>query len=537
MPLQGTELAIVIVLFAAVSALGFMASRWRKATSVSLDEWALAGRGFRSWVSWFVVGGDLYTAYTYVAVPALLFGSGAIGFYALPYVAIEYPLVFLIMIRLWSVCKTHGYVTAADFVRARFDSPTLALAVAITGVVATMPYIALNLLGIQAVLATMGIGGSWPLVIAFVVLAAFTYKSGVRAPALISFVKDILVYIVIGVAIFYIPIRLGGWGHIFDSYNAHFKATPPGTASLLTAGNQWQYITLALGSAFAIFLYPHSVTGVLTTRNRAVVKRTLAALPIYSFVLGLIALFGVMAIAGKIKPLVGANGKPNTNTVVPNLFQHMFPSWFTGLAFAMIVIGALVPAAFMSIASANLFTRNIYKEYLRPQASPQEQAQVSKLVSLLVKAGALLFILLINPQFSIDLQLLGGAIILQTLPSVMIGLYSRWLHRGALITGWAAGMIVSIWTFYVTPNVAEKQPHWGGTAFALSHLGLHTDVEIYIGFVGVVVNLLVSYGVTTALKALKTREGTDQTAPADYFTDVADRAPAAPAEPAVPTGA
>src|SRR5580704_13288216 len=226
------------------------------------------------------------------------------------------------------------------------------------------------------------------------------------------------------------------------------QGTPPGTASLLTAGNQWQYITLALGSAFAIFLYPHSVTGVLTTRNRAVVKRTLAALPIYSFVLGLIALFGVMAIAGKIKPLVGANGKPNTNTVVPNLFQHMFPSWFTGLAFSMIVIGALVPAAFMSIAAANLFTRNIYKEYLRPQASPQEQTQVSKLVSLLVKVGALLFILLINPQFSIDLQLLGGAMILQTLPSVMIGLYSRWLHRGALITGWAAGMIVSIWTFY-----------------------------------------------------------------------------------------
>ena len=65
--------------------------------------------------------------------------------YALPYVAIEYPLVFLIMIRFWSVSKTHGYVTAADFVRARFGSPTLALAVAVTGIVATMPYIALNL--------------------------------------------------------------------------------------------------------------------------------------------------------------------------------------------------------------------------------------------------------------------------------------------------------------------------------------------------------------------------------------------------------
>ncbi|HEY3869515.1 MAG TPA: sodium:solute symporter [Actinocrinis sp.] len=524
MQVHATELTITIVVFALVSALGFVATRWRRAEPLhTLDQWALAGRGFRSWISWFVVGGDLYTAYTYVAVPALLFGSGAIGFYALPYVAIEYPLVFLLMIRLWSVCKTHGYVTPADFVRGRFGSPTLALAVAITGIVATMPYIALNLLGIQAVFTTIGVSGHWPLVIAFAVLAAFTYRSGVRAPALISFVKDILVYVVIGVAIIYIPMRLGGWTHIFDSYNAHFEAAPPHTATLLTSANQYQYITLALGSAFAIFLYPHSVTGVLTTKNRAVVKRTLAGLPIYSFVLGLIALFGVMAIAAGTKPLTGANGKPDTNTVVPNMFENIFPHWFTGLAFGMIVIGALVPAAFMSIAAANLFTRNIYKEYLRRGASAREETEVSKIASLVVKAGALLFILLIDPQFSIDLQLLGGAIILQTLPSVFIGLYTAWLHRGALIAGWVAGIATSIWTFYLTPNTALKQPHWGGTAFALSHLGMHTEVQLYIGFIGVVVNLVVAFAGTALLKLLKVRGGTDQTAPPDYFTDVADK--------------
>ena len=530
MHVRGTELIIVIVLFVLVSGMGFVASRWRRAAVAdSLEEWALAGRGFRSWLSWFVVGGDLYTAYTYVAVPALLFGSGAIGFYALPYVAMEYPIVFLIMIRLWSVCKAHGYITAADFVRARFGSPTLALTVAVTGIVATMPYIALNLLGLQAVLTTIGIDGRWPLIIAFVVLAAFTYKSGVRAPALISIVKDTLVYLVVAVAIVYIPYKLGGWTHIFNSYNAHFKASPTHTGALLTSANQLQYVTLALGSAFAIFLYPHSVTGILTTKNRAVVKRTLAALPIYSFVLGLIALFGVMAIAGKITPLTGANGKPDTNTVVPSLFEHIFPHWFTGLAFAMIVIGALVPAAFMSIAAANLFTRNIYKEYLRRGASEREEAQVSKIVSLVVKGGALLFILLIQPQFSIDLQLLGGAIILQTLPSVMVGLYTRWLHRGALIAGWAAGLIASVWTFYLTANVALKEPHWGGTAFLLSHLGLHTKVGIYIGFVGVVINLVVAFAGTALLKAFKTREGVDQTAAPDYFTDVADVPVPAPA--------
>ena len=521
-----TELVIVVVLFALIAFLGFAATRWRRAADLeSLNEWSLAGRKFGSWVSWFLLGGDLYTAYTFVAIPALLYGAGAIGFYALPYVAIEYPLVFLLMIRLWSVCKTHGYVTPADFVRGRFGSPTLALLVAITGIVATMPYIALNLLGIQAVLTTIGIGGHWPLIIAFVVLAAFTYRSGLRAPALIAFVKDALIYLMVIVAIIYIPARIGGWTHIFDSYNAHFKATPPGTANLLTSNNQLQYATLALGSALAIFLYPHAVTGVLATKGRDTVKRSLAALPIYSFALGLIALFGLMALADHIVPLTGGNGKPDTNTIVPSLFEHVFPHWFAGVAFATIVIGALVPSAVMSIASANLFTRNIYKEYLRPAASPKEEAQVSKLASLVVKAGALLFILILQPQFSVNLQLIGGVIILQTLPSVFVGLYTHWPHRAALVAGWVAGMASGVWMLYLTANPATKQAHWGGSAFALSHLGLNTKVLIYTGFVAVLINLIVVAALTAVLKAVKTPAGTDRTTPPDYFTDEGDPEP------------
>ena len=336
----------------------------------SLDEWGLGGRSFGSWITWFLVGGDLYTAYTFVAVPALVFGAGAAGFYAVPYTIVVYPLVFLVLIRLWSVSHVHGFVTPADFVRARFGSSTLALLVAITGIVATMPYIALQLVGIQATLEAMGVKGHWPLVIAFAILAAYTYQSGLRAPALIAFVKDALIYVVILVAIFYIPHKLGGWSHIFGAAQTKFDKTPaPTDGTLLNHNNQLNYAMLALGSALALFLYPHSVTGVLASKNRNVIKRNMAALPAYSFLLGLIALLGFMAIAAGIKPVTGSNGKPDGNTVVPLLFDHIFPSWFTGVAYAAIGIGALVPAAIMSIAAANLFTRNIYKEYIRRDAS------------------------------------------------------------------------------------------------------------------------------------------------------------------------
>src|SRR5690242_10201546 len=488
---QTVELVIFIVLFLLVTVMGFAAARWRQGdTLMHLDEWGLGGRSFGSWITWFLLGGDLYTAYTFVAVPALMFGAGAVGFFALPYTVVIYPLVFLVVIRLWSVSHVRGFVTPADFVRSRFDSPTMALLVAITGIVATMPYIALQLVGISAVLKSMGFSGSGlagdlPLFIAFLVLALYTYSSGLRAPALIAFVKDTLIYLTIIVAIIVIPGKVGGWTHIFNAAGTKFAATG---GTILPATGQLGYATLALGSALALFLYPHSITGVLAAKNRDVLKRNMSALPVYSLALGFIALLGFMAIAAGTTP-VGTDA----NTIVPRLFQDMFPSWFAGVAFAAVGIGALVPAAIMSIAAANLFTRNIYKEYLKKDASAENEAKVAKIASLVVKLGAVAAIIFIDPQFSIDLQLIGGVIILQTLPAVAVGLYTRWMHRGALVAGWVAGMVVGLWMLYEIPKLdpatkAVVKEHFGGSSFALSKLGLDTKLTIYPGIVSLAVN-------------------------------------------------
>jgi len=516
------EIVIATAIFVVVAGLGFWAARWRRPTDMAhLNEWGLGGRNFGSWVTWFLIGGDLYTAYTFVAVPALLFGAGATGFFAVPYTVIVYPMVFVVLLRLWSVSHRHGFVTPADFVRARSGSSTMALLVAITGIVATMPYIALQLVGIEAVLKTMRVEPTWALIIAFAVLAAFTYQSGLRAPALIAFVKDALIYLVIIVAVIYIPYKLGGWHKIFDAADTKFAKT---NGTLLNPANQWQYVTLALGSAMALFLYPHSVTGVLASRNRDVVKRNMAALPAYSFLLGLIALLGYMAIAAKVKP-VATGGKADTNTVVPVLFDQLFPHWFAGVAFAAVAIGALVPAAIMSIAAANLFTRNIYKEYLSRGATAAQEARVSKITSLVVKAGAVAVILLISPQFSIDLQLIGGVIILQTLPAVAVGLYTRWLHRWGLVAGWAVGMGLGMSMLYQIPNPATNHAHFGGSAFPLAKwfdptaIGLNAKATVFVGFIAVLANLVVAVLGTLLCRALRVPDGVDGTTPQDYLAD------------------
>src|SRR6184192_2387555 len=275
---------------------------------------------------------------------------------------------------------------------------------------------------------------------------------------------------------------------------------PVAGSILLTANNQLQYATLALGSALALFLYPHSLTSVLASRGRNVIKRNMVALPAYSLVLGLLALLGYVAITAGVKPLTNAaTGKPDGNTIVPLLFDNQFSSWFAGIAFAAIGIGALVPAAIMSIAAANLWTRNIYKEYIRKNATPKEEAKQAKLASLVVKLGAVAVIILIDPQFSIDLQLIGGVLILQTLPAVALALYTRWFHRWGLIAGWIVGIGWGLIMLYGIPNPANGKQHFGGSALALGNMsifGWHpfsgSAVQIYVGFVALIANLVVA---------------------------------------------
>ena len=486
-------LGVFIVLFVLVTVLGFMAANWRRGDLDLLHEWGLAGGRFGTVVTWFLLGGDLYTAYTFIAVPALVFGAGATGFFAVPYTIIVYPFVFVVMPRLWSVARRHRYITGADFVRGRYESRGLALAVAFTGILATMPYIALQLVGIQVVLAGMGIQGDAPLVIAFVILAAYTYFSGLRAPAMIALVKDVIIYITVIAAVVIIPLKLGGFGNIF-------AAVPP-QKLLLSPGQFSAYSTLALGSALALFMYPHSITGVLSSNSRVAIKRNAAMLPAYSFLLGLIALLGFMGIAANIQPVAPYGAQ----WIVPGLFLQMFPSWFVGFAFGAIAIGALVPASIMSIAAANLFTRNIYREYFHPRITDRQESNIAKLTSLVVKFGALVFIIFLPTQYAINLQLLGGVWIIQTLPAIVIGLYTRWMHRLALLIGWAVGMLSGT-AMAVSQNFSSVYP--------LPLGGL--TIPGYAALYALILNLVVSVVLTWVFNAMTVSAGKDETAAMDY---------------------
>lgn len=489
---------VFVALFLVVTVLGFFASNWRRGNMDELHEWGLGGRQFGTLITWFLIGGDMFTAFTVVAIPALAYGAGAIGMFAIPFCIVLFPFIFIVFPRLWNAARQRGHVTLADFVHERYGSKVLALVVALTGIVALMPYIALQLVGLEVSIGalgfdTSGLGKDVPLTLAFALLAAYTYKSGLRAPALIAVVKDILIYVTAILAVIIIPIRLGGFEKIFSAVPPAKLLLHAPTASSL---NQYGvYVSLAIGSALAAVLYPHSVTGLLSSKSGNTVRRNMVLLPIYTLLLGFITLLGYMAIAA------GVNKMPEfsrffaaygANFAVPALLLHFFPSWLAGVAFASIGIGALVPAAIMSIAAANLYTRNVHRTLINPGMTSIQETRIAKFVSLLVKAGAVAIILALPMHYAVQFQLLGGVWILQTLPCFLFGLFNRRFRHQELLAGLLIGLAAGTWMV--------AQMNFKSSVYPIQ-IGGYT-LQIYAAIWAVALNFVVVFAINALMAVM-----------------------------------
>jgi SSS family solute:Na+ symporter len=276
------------------------------------------------------------------------------------------------------------------------------------------------------------------------------------------------------VAVVVVPAKVGGYGAVFSAANEAFAAKGGATGLILKPSQMLPYATLALGSALAAFMYPHTLTGIFASKSADTIRKNAILLPAYTLLLGLIALLGYMAYAAHVNVA-------SPNDVVPALFKTLFSSWFAGFAFSAIAIGALVPAAVMSIGAANLFTRNVWKSYVDPAISHAGEAAVAKIVSLVVKVGALAFTLLLPVQYALDLQLLGGLWILQTFPALVFGLFTRWFRAESLLLGWAVGILWGSWTA------------WGNGLKPIATIDLGgVSYMFYVGLGAVILNVVVA---------------------------------------------
>ena len=489
-----------IIFFLLFTFLGFYGAKWRRGDLSKLHEWALAGRRLGAFLAWFLIGADVYTAYTFVAVPSGMFASGALYFFAVPYVATTFMVAMITMPRLWQWSREKGYVTAADMVEDRFKSKLLAGLVAITGIVAELPYIALQIVGMQAVLGVMLLGitsnvklvSDIALTVSFIILAAFTFTSGLRGATLGAVLKDILIFISVISLIIIIPLKFGGFSSAFTEAQSFTSALSAKHITWLSTGITYLkplpaleagYTTLWIGSTFALFLYPHSINGSLSASGKKQLAISDAFLPIYGIGLALLALLGLLAYSDKAAMSLLSKFPLSSMGIysIPALAVSSLPDWFAGVVLLGIFVGGLVPAAIMAIAQANLLTRNIIKPF-KPEIKPETETRISKWASVIFKFIALGFVFVVPATYAIQLQLLGGIIILQTLPPVFLGLVTNKLNKYALMAGLISGIASGIYLV----EVANK---FGPLSTSLYHLGGYL---IWIGILALAINLAVA---------------------------------------------
>ncbi|MEM4098917.1 MAG: hypothetical protein QXW57_04110 [Candidatus Micrarchaeaceae archaeon] len=494
---------VFLVVFLLFVILGFLGARWRKGNLSRLFEWSQSGGVLGPYLVWFLIGADLFTAYTFLALPSMAYASGSIAFYGVPYASMGFLMGILTMPRLWRIARKRGYVTAADFVQDRYSSRSLAIIIALTGIVATLPYIALQVLGMEVIVETMLLGAAnialltkISLIISFIILLAFVFISGMRGVTLTAVLKDFIVLSSVAIIIIVVLVSYGGFHSAFSALAAQKGAAASNyldlPKTLIPA-----FLSMFIGSSFALYLYPHAINGALTAKSGKALRKSLSLLPIYGIGLALLTLFGILIFAVP-KALAIVKSAANGLLTMPTITLETLPQSVVGFVFVGIFIGGLVPAAIMAIASANLLTRNVVMPF-KKDMTPKGQTRLAKWLTALIIFIALGFVFVVDPTYAIQLQLLGGVIITQTLPAVFLGLYSRKLDWKALIAGWLVGIVTGVWLVLLANHFKTLT-----TSLYPTPIG-----SLYIGIIALAANLVVAVIGSWIINAIGARrEGT-----------------------------
>jgi len=310
-----------------------------------------------------------------------------------------------------------------------------------------------------------------------------------RGATLTAIFKDILVWITVIVVIIVVPISIGGFGNAFKAAGNSYVSLPE---NLVPA-----YATLILGSALALYLYPHAINGVLSAQSAQKLRSSTALLPLYGIGLAILALMGILvyAVPDAMKFLSGFPESSRGILVVPSLILYTLPGWFSGVALLGIFVGGLVPAAIMAMAQANLLTRNIIKE-IKPNLSDKSEIKITKVSSTVFKFIALGFVFSVPATYAISLQLLGGILIVQILPAVLFGLYTKSLTKVPLIIGLVVGISSGIF-------MMESANNFGPLASSLIKTMWG---PLYIAVISLAFNLVIAFGGSVIQRKMNSRK-------------------------------
>lgn len=469
----------LIIIFATVifsSLVGIFAGRRVK---MNLENWTVAGRRFGIILIWLLMAGEIYTTFTFLGASGWAYSKGAPTFYILIYGALAYTLSFFILPALWRVGKRHGLHTQPDFFIKRYDSRFLGVLVALIGVFSIIPYLQLQLAGLGLIVEVSSNGAVSARVaigISFVLTCAFVYTSGLRGAAWVAIIKDILMVLavlIVGIGVPYI--YFGGFGKMF---RALIEQKPnylvfPGAAPQMDV--VWVMSTVLL-TGLGFYMWPHVFGSAFSAKSDKIIKRNAVIMPFYQIPILLIFMVGFTA-------LLVIPGLKNGDMAFLALVNKTYPSWFMGFVGAAGAVTAMVPSAILVLFASTLLAKNVYQTGFNPRASEGKVMALSRFMVLVIMTFALFFAIFL-PNELVPLLIFGYDGVCQFFPGVVLGLFWKRVTKIGVICGIIAGIAVVIILI-----IGGRDPFLGMNA----------------GFVGLVVNSIITVGLSLAKKSSRVK--------------------------------
>jgi SSS family solute:Na+ symporter len=443
---------IVLVVLLGVLAVTWIGVRGGRGSTKTLEGWVINGRAMGPLMTWFLLGTEVYTAFTFLGLAGFAYARGGGVFYNVATNDVGYAIGFFLLPAIWLLGRRYGYVTQADFIEGRYQSRALGVFVALCTALIMIAYVDLNIEGLGAILSVLlegRINLTEAEALGFVILTLSVYFGGIRGNALQSAVKDILMFVAIGALFLVVPYAyFGGFGAMFERLATEVpqRITMPGPTGQL--GLTW-FATTVLLTGFGQWMWPQWFNVAYTGRGPRTLKLQAVFMPFYQLVKVAVITIGFAAI------LIFAGKTVAGNDVVMVLARQVFPGWFLALFALAAVLSALVPAGPIVMVSSTLLARNVFAK-LRPATT---DATVFHLTRGLIFPITLLALLLALAARSLIVVVLLVAydFIAQLLPAVLIGglLWPRATGKGAL-----AGLLIG-WTLCALLHLEGFEQIWG----------------------------------------------------------------------------
>ncbi len=441
----------------------------------SAQEYIIGGRSFGPLLLWILMGGEIYTTFTFLGAAGWVYGRGAPAYYILAYGPIAYIIGYFFMPALWEFARARGLLTAADFFVARYGSKRLGTFVALLQFCAVLPWYTLQLTGLEILLTIAGYGHIVPtaaVAMGFGLTAAFVFTAGLRGTAWASVVKDALIVISVAFVGIALPVHFfGSPARMLTTLGAakpHWFTLAAPTAP---QGTIWYVTTVAL-TGIGFFMSSQSMSAIYAGKSARAVRRNAIFLPLYQLMLVPVFLAGYTALL-VVPGLHGTAADRSYLLVV----QRYFPAWILGIVAAAGCLSALLPASAVLLSTASLLSKNVLSDAFGIARGDRARTWTTRALVLVIAAAALGMWLFVHVSL-VEYLLLTYNVVTQFAPGVILGLFWKRLSLCPVTCGIIGGEIVA-------------------AVLTVHPIGLY---GVNAGFLALAFNVVVCIGLTYARK-------------------------------------